>query len=329
VFNYTDWAQLDQRALAWGDQLPADDGSLFTGRGTCLSFPRMAKQYATAPDERPFVEISNHSCLNSWFGGNIAARPLDVARFTYAAYSGGGALINGASLKQVGDLHCLSDGFLGGEIAYGLGIEAFCNGGSPVLGRACGHSYYGHGGLDYGSGAPVNGYFPDLRLGVSIAMNAAYDYGSGTCGKKCSVSYKHQPRAQDLVLSEALGVIAAAAGQSSDGCGSVSYDPPPLSQCVDAPSWGRLDGKPMTCTQILESASRSSKTPIGDLCDGWFSRYTLAMLQHVWAPSIHKVYTPPAGYDPKTTLAVDICRGTCMAHNAGPCWQHAKQEPWC
>ena len=43
------------------------------------------------------------------------------------------------------------------QLAYGLGIEAAWNNGNPGPLPYCGYSIVGHGGLDYGSGAPMNG----------------------------------------------------------------------------------------------------------------------------------------------------------------------------
>ena len=86
LFDLDDWAQLDQRMLSWGEALPADDATLFPTRGTCLSYGSIAHQYTSRFENETFVDISNHSCLNSWMGGNIAPRPLDVARFTFAAF---------------------------------------------------------------------------------------------------------------------------------------------------------------------------------------------------------------------------------------------------
>ena len=45
---------------------------------------QIAKQWETDGNGGPFRDISSHSCLNSWTGGNIAARPLDTARFAHA-----------------------------------------------------------------------------------------------------------------------------------------------------------------------------------------------------------------------------------------------------
>jgi len=87
LMNLTDWSQLDQRALAWGDQLYDDDMTLFPGRGSCRNYAGVVHQYTSENSSTPFHEVSNHSCLNSWLGGNIAARPLDIARFTHAAFN--------------------------------------------------------------------------------------------------------------------------------------------------------------------------------------------------------------------------------------------------
>ena len=43
------------------------------------------------------------------------------------------------------------------QLAYGLGVEAAWNNGNPGPTPYCGYSIVGHGGLDYGSGAPMNG----------------------------------------------------------------------------------------------------------------------------------------------------------------------------
>lgn len=83
--------------MALPSEAPQGAPSCPPRRGTCLKYPMVAKQYASQPrpvpagappaPPLPFFEISNHSCLNSWTGGNIAARPLDVARFTHAVFT--------------------------------------------------------------------------------------------------------------------------------------------------------------------------------------------------------------------------------------------------
>jgi len=109
LLNLSDWADLDQRALAWGDALPSDDATHFGGRGLCSSTPGVAHQYQScnpSPTTTPaglcgpqFEDIIGHSCLNSWTGGNVAMRSLDGARFGYATLTG--ALLSSDSLKQV------------------------------------------------------------------------------------------------------------------------------------------------------------------------------------------------------------------------------------
>ena len=70
---------------------------------------QVAHQY-TSPQGAPFEEITNHSCLNSWLGGNIAPRPLDVARFAYTVF-GTDELIDEASRKEMLTLHPMTDVF--------------------------------------------------------------------------------------------------------------------------------------------------------------------------------------------------------------------------
>ena len=173
LLGLDDWAKLDQRGLAWGDQVFADDATGFGTRGTCLSHPDVARQHDSeyANPHHAFEEISNHSCLNSWLGGNIAARPRDVARFAHAVF-GKRSLLNVTSLTEMVQFHEISDNFGAGLLAYGLGLEALWNGGTPSPMVTCGLSNYGHAGLDYGSGGITNAYFPDLKLGVSIAITS-------------------------------------------------------------------------------------------------------------------------------------------------------------
>ena len=40
-------------------------------------------------------------------------------------------------------------------------------------------------------------------------------------------------------------------------------------------------------------------------------------------------YVPPNGYDLNNTLAVGLCKGTCLAEGVGPCWLRAEVDPWC
>jgi CubicO group peptidase (beta-lactamase class C family) len=143
VLNLTDWAQLDQRELAWGTHLFDDDASVFPTRGTCRSYPTVAEQYTSENSRVRFHAITDRPCLNSWLGGNFAGpsrdssslqllpaarcsprciaaswdavtgRPLDVARFVFSAFepSAPRALLSRESLAQLETYHPLTDSF--------------------------------------------------------------------------------------------------------------------------------------------------------------------------------------------------------------------------
>ena len=183
--NLTSWTELDQRSLAWGEHLPSDDGSVFPTKGTCLSFPKVCRQYTSEGYGAEFSDITNHSCTNSWLGGNIAPRTLDVARFMYAAF-GTDNLIDSESRAQMTTLHPMTDSFAQYSMAYGLGLEAAWDDTGAHPTRQCGwYESYGHGGLDYGSGAPMNGYFPAFKLGISLGMTSGMYNGGTVAGMAC------------------------------------------------------------------------------------------------------------------------------------------------
>ena len=335
ALGLADWADLDQRALAWGDRLPADDATRFFGRGTCLSYRGVARQYTgPAAGRGRFLEISNHSCLNSFTGGNIGAAPRDVARFTHAAYSGGrDALLSPASVAQMTTFHPLTDGFGAFGLAYGLGLEGrwerLPNGSAAAtpsvvcgtLGRALGHS-----GFDYGSGSELAHYFTDLQLGVSFAMTSAVGEGSGLAGMNCSLPFGAQERAAGFAIADLLNAVATFAGLGAP-CPTESYDPPPAPSCVDAPSFGTFNGAPLSCAALLAAAAASSHLSPEQLCDGWLGRTTLGgVVAQEAAKGV--TYSPPPGAQP-TTVAWELCRGSCLAAGTGPCWLRAKGGGWC
>lgn len=330
LLGLDDWAKLDQRSLAWGDQLFDDDATLFGTRGTCLSYPRVARQHDSeyTNPHYAFEEISNHSCLNSWLGGNIAARPLDVARFTHAVF-GKQSLLNVSSLVEMAQWHEISDNFGAGFLGYGLGLEALWNGGHPSPMISCGLPNYGHAGLDYGSGGIANAYFPDLKLGVSIAIASCMLTGSTVSGMNCSLNYASQPKIGEYLVNDVLALLSTAAGLEPK-CSVPSYDPPDPADCKDAPYFGKIGGSPFptSCSTMLASASRTSHQPEGTLCDQWLGTQTLSMLEASFAKG-GTSYKPPPGYDPNTTLAIDLCKATCGALGAGPCWLEGKMTAWC
>ena len=337
ALGLNDWAELDQRALAWGDKLPADDDVAFFGRGTCLTYDKVAKQYSgpmPGAGGGHFVEISNHSCLNSYTGGNIGAAPRDVARFTAAVFGPGNALLSPASVAELVTLHPLTDGFAAYGLAYGLGLEAMWttlpNGTvTAVPDVVCGTLGWalGHAGLDYGSGSTLANYVTGMGLGISFAMTSAYGEGSGLAGMNCSLPFGAQPRAQDFAINDLMNAVASYAGLGAP-CPASSYDPPPASSCVDAPTFGTFNGAQLPCASLVASASASSHLTPEQLCDEWLGRTTLdGIVEQERAQGI--TYVPPAGVDPAKTLGWELCRGTCLAAGTGPCWLRANGTDWC
>lgn len=112
-----------------------------------------------------FFDLSSYSCLNSWLGGNVAGRPLDLVHFTHSAYApadgtGGNSkspmhwdteLLSAEAMSNATIFHEITDGWFGGKLGYGIGLEGSWNGTDALLPNICGLKYLGHGGQDYGS----------------------------------------------------------------------------------------------------------------------------------------------------------------------------------
>jgi len=331
LLELDDWSDLDQAKLAWGERLPADQPDIFPKRGTCLTYPQVAHQYASVRENVTFEDITNHSCLNSWMGGNIAPRPTDAARFTYAAYRDDGqALISASSRSELLTLHPLTDGhFAEYYLAYGLGLEALWNrqtGGGELTQLCSGGDAIGHGGLDYGSGALLQAYVPSLRLGVSLASTSAQSFGSAVSGMNCSRPWSQLKYAASYAQNALMNAVAVYAGVTPT-CPELNFTLPSADECVDAPSFGALNGQATTCAAILPAFARPPSSE-ADVCNSWLSVTTLAGIKEQLAAS-GTDYEPPAGLDPNTTLGIELCRGSCGAVAAGPCWLRAKVEPWC
>jgi CubicO group peptidase (beta-lactamase class C family) len=326
-FNLSHWQDLDQRALAWGDQLFPDDQTLFPVRGPCTNDHRIAHQWTSNGLNKTFHDIAQHSCLNSWMGGDIAARPLDVARFTYRVFTG--KLLNQSSLKEMTQLHKVTDGFAAGFLAYGLGLEAMWNDGKPTPTQSCGGMFvYGHAGADYGSGAPLNGYIPELKLGVSLAFTSMPLFGASPMGMNCSMRYESLGRMPEMAMNDLINAVREEAGLEP-ACPSSKFVAPPASECQDAPSFGHINFIPMTCSRYVEFVSKmSAKATPSVMCNYVFERTTLAE----WMESQKQRgarYTPPPGYNVNTTRLIDLCKGTCGAVGAGPCWLRGAEGSWC
>jgi hypothetical protein len=325
VLNLTDWADLDQRELVWGKQLFPDDQTLFGLRGVCAKDPRIGHQYTTPGPYKPFVDITNHSCLNSWLGGNVAPRPLDVARFMQKVFTG--ELLTQDSVKKMTSFHPLTDGFGMGSMSYGLGTIGSVVDGKPAPQKLCGMDLYGHEGVDYGSAGVINGYMPDLKLGVSFAMNTAGLFLPSACGMNCSLRYDILPRAPTIALYDLLNTVMEEISGTKPSCPDIgqTYTKLPAASCQDAPSLGRLNlVKKITCDNFPALTNSSTSQS----CASFLSYVTLTALKGIYAKA-HVWYLPPAGYDPDTTLLVDLCRGTCGAVGSGPCWLNGASQEWC
>ena len=118
---------------------------------------------------------------------------------------------------QMTDLHALSDGFAAGYLAYGLGLEAMWHGGHPTPMVECGKvALLGHAGEDFGSGAPIAAYSPQLRMGVALAMTSARLDGSPS-GMNCSRPYDQNAYVVGIVKVH-VGPHAAASLCERDAC---------------------------------------------------------------------------------------------------------------
>lgn len=96
VHNHTNWEEYDQLTVLPEDIRGQYNRTAFPGRGPCSKDPMIVHQYANIPykwvshgsatgtgGNITFLDIVNNSCLNGWTCGNIAAGPIDIARFHY------------------------------------------------------------------------------------------------------------------------------------------------------------------------------------------------------------------------------------------------------
>jgi CubicO group peptidase (beta-lactamase class C family) len=156
------------------------NGTTFPMRGQCSLDPLMVHQYrpvvSAGPSRERVITVSdiyNDSCLNGWTCGNIAATPIDVARFYYELFHG--RVVSNESLRSMATMH---DSKIPFPKIYGLGLMPV---GAGVFGTALPAAVdpanmthtVGHAGGDWGSQAWINGYNSRLNLGISLATNAA------------------------------------------------------------------------------------------------------------------------------------------------------------
>ena len=139
---------------------------------------------------------------------------------------------------------------------------------------------------------------------------------------QCNRSYDSLSIAYYFAQSDLLNAVAEYAGQKPN-CQVQSYTPPPVEECQDAASFGSFQGHSVTCGQIMPSLAAKGHS-VGDICN-FMQKTTITGLMAVLGVD----YKPPSGLDPTTTLAIDLCKGTCMAVGAGPCWLRGPAKPWC
>lgn len=243
----------------------------------------------------------------------------------------GGLLSANAISEMTTNLHPLTDNFAAYQLAYGLGLEAYWNNGNPTPQTKCnGLNVLGHGGQDYGSGSSLMGYIPEMDVGVTFQFTASTE--SSPMGMACNLSYSSLPKvnaAQEALIQAVVDALHPSQNRSGQyKCSPMSLTPQPTSNCFDSPGGiGKINGETQYCSW-LDTVAVITKQDEGTLCDTWFGTYTVNMMQYQWAPQYQQKYEPPPGV-PGTTLMVDLCKGTCMKHGAGPCWLSGPQQRWC
>ena len=340
IQNKDFWYEVDQHELIWGSHYPKpdDDRMLFPTRGTCLeNAPNndpstMARQYfsdSQPPRYRPdrtFVDISDRSCLNTWFGGNLAARPVDLARFVHATFTPNSPILTHNSQAQMLQYHPMTAGWGSGLFSYGLGTF-----GSPSLQNStqCGVTLFGHEGEDFGSGAPFNYYIKELDVAVALAMTSSHD--DSVCGMSCHMEYGTLQRASS-VKQELVAIIAEALGHptscsSSDTpvrvppsggwCSNMPPNAPapphpPPAHCPPDIGFGTVNGAWNTCDMMLQAFATATHQSKEAGCETWFATQTVGSLKTGWAVQYHVQYVQPPGTTDSTRV-IDMCLTTCNA----------------
>lgn len=147
-------------------------------------------------------------------------------------------------------------------------------------------------------------------------------------GMNCSLRYSSLSRAPQMAMNELINTVMKEVVGIEPSCPVENYDILPAASCQDAPSFGRLDLKQETCAEFMDATLKTSKATVGQICDGFLSVQTLTQMKSLFWKS-HAWYMPPSGYDPDKTLGVELCKGTCGAAGAGPCWLNGAIQPWC
>lgn len=133
-----------------------------------------------------------------------------------------------------------------------------------------------------------------------------------------------------MAMNELINTVMKEVVGIEPSCPIENYDILPAASCQDAPSFGRIDLKQLTCAAFLDATLKSvgKNVSAGQICDGILNVNTLTQLKSLFWKS-HAWYMPPSGYDPDKTLGVELCKGTCGAAGSGPCWLSGAIQPWC
>ena len=250
-WNLNHWYELDQHQLAWGDHAPPSDRTTFPTRGTCLQngfhgdANTMVRQYysASKASDKTFRDITGFSCLNNWMGGNVAAPPVDVARFVYQTYSPHSVLLSPSSQAMMQDYHLIDHGWGAHFIGYGLGTMV-----GPDLKpmKKCGLDAVGHEGLDYGSGAAFNYYVQELDLAITVAGAANID-GSSVVGMACDLKYSDLSKVKNFADSVPLAIVADALGHHTSCATEASLPSPTSNGWCTTENWPQTPPPPPPC----------------------------------------------------------------------------------
>lgn len=145
-------------------------------------------------DPNNYTDLYHYSCLNGWTMGNIATSPSDVMRFYHSIATT--QIINSTTLSQMLTFKPLTAGQSPpAGTPYGLGVLQSEFSTTPINSTTCdcthcvsfnGRCYvnasgFGHPGLDWASGMPDLGWYPNLDAGYALAFNS-YNGMNATMG---------------------------------------------------------------------------------------------------------------------------------------------------
>ena len=242
----SEWFDLRQEAIFNGSKLhpmpPAKrawyaNQTLFARKGACTQFgPRVIPQYANyatrtkAPDPNAhpnlatdFLDtLSRQSCLNGWVMGNVLSTAAGVAQFYVDLYARPNAtasstMLSADSISQMTKFQPLTQGAVPPKgTPYGLGqmlnVIPFSALGVQGDGRTA--TVVGHGGEDWGSGAPLAMWSVDLSMGFTLMVNNC----CGPMGMNSALTWAQNEALALSCLCFILDVLYRYRGQAGLNC---------------------------------------------------------------------------------------------------------------